>query len=141
MESGSRRTLSLLLLQLAVSPDQSVGRAGVLQQGFLCVLEFGNDSSRQDLAQLHALSVKRVNVPDDTPCENSVLIEPYQLAKNFGSELVGENSIRWPVTFEDPVRHQPIGCTLSLHLIRRLAEGKCFGLGENIGEKYIVMPA
>src|SRR5215469_14909606 len=39
------------------------------------------------------------------------------------------------------MRNQPVGCALPLHLLGRLTEGKRLGLGENIGQQHVVMPA
>jgi len=39
------------------------------------------------------------------------------------------------------VRHEPFGRSLGPHLVRRLAEGERLGLGEDVGEQQVVVPA
>src|SRR5207244_4154629 len=64
-----------------------------------------------------------------------------QLAWYFRRKPLGQNRVVWPVAFKDPMGHQPIRCALRLHLLGRFAERKRLGLGENIGQQHVMMPA
>ena len=105
------------------------------------VLEFGDDALGQNLAELNAPLVARINVPEHALGEDGMLVKRDQLAQYFRRKLVSQNCVRWPVAFEDPVWHQPVRRAFRLHLLRRFAEGKRLGLGENIGHQDIVMAA
>src|SRR6266850_2519034 len=62
-----------LISVLAITANQVVGGAIVLERGFGRTFEFRNDALRQDLAQLDAPLIERIDVPDDTLRENRVL--------------------------------------------------------------------
>src|SRR5262249_35747415 len=45
------------------------------------------------------------------------------------------------VAVEDPMRNQPVWRALRLHLLRCLTESERLGLGENVGQQDVMMPA
>ena len=50
----------------------------------LCpALEFGDNALGQHFAKFHTPLIERINLPDSALCENDVLVERYQLPKNF----------------------------------------------------------
>src|SRR5258708_27714794 len=111
----------------------------MVERRLASVLEFRDDALGQNLAELNAPLVERINVPEQALVEDGMLVKRDQLAKYFRRKLVSQNRVRWPVAFEDPVWHQPVRRAFRLHLFRRFAEGKRLGLGENIGQQDIVM--
>ena len=58
-----------------------------------------------------------------------------------GRKALGEDRVGGAVALEDPVGHEPIRRALGLHLLGRLAEGQRFGLGEDVGQEHVVVPA
>ena len=74
------------------------------------LFEFRDDSLRQNLAELHAPLIERIDVPDDALREDAVLVKRDQLAESFGREAVRPRMrIRRAIAFKDSVRHKPIG--------------------------------
>src|ERR1700722_4353345 len=65
----------------------------------------------------------------------------YQLAQGIWCELLDENRVRRAVTFENTVWNERIGRAFSFDFLRRFTEGKCFGLGKDVRQQYIVVPA
>ena len=45
------------------------------------------------------------------------------------------------VAFEQPVGNEPVRRSLRLDLLRGLAEGERFGLGEHVRQQYVVVPS
>ncbi len=109
--------------------------------GSACALEFRDDALGQHLAQLDAPLVERVDVPDDALGEDAVLVERDELAERFRREPLGEDGVRRAVALEDPVRHEPIRRALGLDFLGRLAEGQRLGLGEDVRQQHVVVPA
>src|SRR5262249_44779844 len=83
--------------------------------------------------------IEGIDVPNCTLGKDTVLIERNQLAKSFGSQLLGEDDVRGTIAFEDAMRHKPVGSALGLHLLGRFAECESFGLRANVGDEQIVM--
>src|SRR6516225_8693825 len=106
---GSVRARSLRLLETAVASDQTVGRTIVVEHGLSLVLKFGNDALCQNLAQLDAPLVERINIPQDALGEYGVFVKGDQLAQACRSKLLCQNRVGWPVAFENPVWHEPVG--------------------------------
>src|SRR5437879_8968651 len=113
----------------------------MVKPGLGLALKVRNDTSGQYLAEFDAPLIKRINVPDSALRENGVLIKSNEFAQSFRGEPLSQDRIRWPVSFEDPVGHEPIGRALSFHFVGRLAEGQRLGLGEDIGQEHVVMAA
>src|SRR5437867_9649437 len=111
----------------------------MLELGLRLALNLWNDALGQYLAEFNTPLVKRINVPDNALGEDRVLIKGNKLAEGLRRELFSQNRVRWPVTFEDSVRDEPIGRAFSLHFAGRLAEGQRLGLSEDIGQEHVVM--
>ena len=130
-----------LSLSFAVAADQVVGRAVVVELGLRLALELRDDALGQHLAQLDAPLVERVDVPDRALGEDAVLVERDQLAERLRRQPFGEDRVRRAVALEDAVRHQPVRRALGLDLLGRLAEGQRLGLGEDVRQQHVVVPA
>src|SRR4051794_1238830 len=96
-------------LRRAVTPDEVVGRAVVLERGILLVFEFGDDLLRELLAEFYAPLVEGVDVPDDALHEDTVLVKSDQFAQDVGRELAGEDHVRRAVALEYAMRNEPVG--------------------------------
>src|SRR6187551_3437592 len=59
-----KHTLSPILLQPAVAPDQRVRRAVVRELGLGCALELRDNALRKHFAELDAPLIERVDLPD-----------------------------------------------------------------------------
>ena len=70
-----------------------------------------------------------------------VLVEGDELAEDFRGEALGKDRVRWAVALEDAMGHEPIRRAFSLDFVRRLAEGQRLGLGEDVGQEHVVVPA
>src|SRR5262245_52293152 len=70
-----------------------------------------------------------------------MLVERHKLAERGRRELLGEERVRRAIALEYPVRHQPLRRALSFDFLRRLAEGQRLGLGEDVRQQYVVVPA
>ena len=113
----------------------------MLKLGFVLALELGDDPLGQDLAKLDAPLVERVDVPDRALGEDAVLVERDQRPEDLGREAFGQEDVRRPVSLERAVRHQPVGRSLGLDLLGRLAESQGLGLGKHVGHQQVVMVA
>src|ERR1700754_4357877 len=109
--------------------------------GFCIALELRDNSLRQHFAEFNSPLVERVNIPDDALCENGVFVKSNELAQRLRCEPLSKNRVRWPVAFEDPMRHEPIRCALSFHLLWRLTKSERLGLSEHICQEHVVMPS
>src|SRR5450755_42262 len=109
--------------------------------GLFRAFELGDDALRENFAEFDAPLVERIDLPDGALGEDAVLVERDEFAERFGSELVEEDSVRRAVAFEDAMRNEPRGSAFSLDLLGGLAESESFGLGENVGQKHVVMMA
>src|ERR1041385_3059121 len=90
--------------------------------------KLGNNPLSQNLAELYAPLIERINVPNNALGENGMLVKGNELTQVFWRELLGNNRVRWAVAFEDPMRHEPIRSAFRLHFLRRLTERKGLGL-------------
>src|SRR5712671_5685807 len=120
--------MSWRLLERAVAANQTVGRTIVVEHGLSTALDFWNDAPRQNLAQLDAPLVERINVPEDALREDGVLVKGHELTQCLWREPLGENYVRWPVAFEDSVGDEPVRYAFSLHFFGGLTERKRLGL-------------
>src|SRR6185437_11394434 len=80
-------------LELAIAPDQRIGRAVVLKLGLTCALELGNDPLGESLAQFHPPLIEGIDLPDRALGEDAVLVERDQLAEHSRRQTIEENSI------------------------------------------------
>src|SRR5882672_4680504 len=104
-------------------------------------LEFRDNALGQHFAQLDAPLVERVNVPNRALGEDVMLVEGDELAEDFRREALGKDRVRRAVAFEGPMGYEPIRRPFSLYFLRRLAEGQRLGLGEDVRQEHIVVPA
>src|SRR4029450_11298788 len=103
--------------------------------------EFWDNLLGQHLAELDTPLVEGVNIPDGTLGEDGVLVERHELAERCRRELLGEEGIRRAIALEYPVRHQPIRRALGLDFLGCFTEGQRLGLGEDVRQEYVVVPA
>src|SRR5215831_7382253 len=130
--SAEHLSSCVYLPQPAVAADQSISGAVVCERRLLSAFQLGDDMAGQHLAQLHAPLIEGVDVPDGALREDAVLIECHERAERLRCQPLGENGARRPVAFEGAVWHQPFWCALGPNLVRRLAKGQGFSLGEDI---------
>src|SRR5215510_2145163 len=113
----------------------------MIELGLRLGLKLRDDALSQHLAEFHAPLIERVNIENDSLCENRVFVKGNEFAESFGCELLGQNRIRWSVAFEDSMGHEPIRRAFFLHLLGRLAERKRLGLREHVCQQHVVMRA
>src|SRR5258705_6719878 len=113
----------------------------MIELGLLLALQLRDDALSQHLAELDAPLVERVNIPNHPLGENGVFVKGNEFTEHFWCEPLGEYRVRWPVTLEDPMRHEPVRRALSLHLFGRLTERQRLGLSEDICQEHVVMLA
>src|SRR4029077_597296 len=113
----------------------------MVKSRFLLALEFWYNALGQLLAELDTPLVERVDVPNGTLCKDAMLVESDEFTKGFWSKPLAQNCVRWAVTFEAPVWHEPVRRALRLDLLGCLAESQRLGLGEHIREENIVVTA
>src|SRR5215813_9026513 len=70
-----------------------------------------------------------------------MLVERHELTERGRRELLGDERVRRAITLEYPVWHQPLRRALSLDFLGRLTEGQRLGLGEDVRQEDVVMPA
>src|SRR5262249_4413427 len=68
-----------------------------------------------------------------------VLVQCYQFAKRGRGQAIRQKGVRWAISFEHPMRNEPIRCALPFYLLSRLAKRECFGLSEDIGDEHVVV--
>ena len=102
-------------------------------------LEFWNNALGEHLAQFDAPLVERIDVPNYALRENAVLIERDEFAEDFRRQPVGQDDIGRTVALKNPMRHKRRRRALGFDFLWRLAKGQRFGLGENIGQKNVVV--
>ena len=137
-----RRPVSVCALELAIAPDQRIGRAVVLELGLRRALELGDDALGERLAQLHAPLVERIDLPDRALGEDAVLVERDQLAERRPASSASSRMVfdgRLPSNSRCGTSQS--GVPSALTCFGGLAEGQRLGLGEDIGQQHVVMPA
>ena len=70
-----------------------------------------------------------------------MLVERHELTERCRRESLGEDGIRRAIALEHPVRHQPVRRALGLDFLGCLAEGQRLGLGEDVCQEYVMVPA
>src|SRR5262245_58529233 len=111
----------------------------MVESGLCLALQFRNNALSQHFAQLHAPLIEGVDGPDDTLRKDVVLIESDKLAEGLGREPISEDRVRWPIAFEDAMRHEPLGRALSRDLVGSLAKRQRFGLGKDVCDEHVMM--
>src|SRR6202047_2514020 len=137
----SQRRLSGRTLKLSVSADQVVCRTVVREGRFGRALHFGDDALSQNFAELHASLVERIDMPDRALGKHGMFVQSDKFAEGLGREPSGEDRVRRTVAFEHAMRDEPIRRALGFDLLRRFAESQRFGLGENVCQKHVMVPA
>jgi len=102
-------------------------------------LYFADNLLRQNFAQFHAPLVERIDLPDHSLGENTVLVQGDQLPQGLRGQLLKQKRARWPITFEDAVGNQPGRCAFRLDLFWSLAESQRLALCENVRQQEIMM--
>src|SRR5216683_447094 len=128
-------------LELAVPADKGVGRAVMIELGLGLALELRDDALSQNLAELDAPLIERVDLPDGALREHTVLIQGDQLSQRGRGQTIHQNGVGRSITFEHPVRDEPVGRAFGLHLLRRFSESERLGLRQYVRHQHIVMPA
>src|SRR6516164_5017697 len=108
----------------------------MFERRFRRALKFRNDALRENLAELDAPLIERIDVPDRTLREHRVLIERDQLAECFGHDGIG-----WTIALEHAVRNQPVRSAFRRDLLASLAKCQRFGLRVYVGDEHVVMSA
>jgi hypothetical protein len=70
-----------------------------------------------------------------------VFAEGDKFPERFRCEPLGKKRVGRTVAFKDPVRHQPVWRTFRFDFLRCLAKGQRLGLGEDVRQEDVVMPA
>jgi hypothetical protein len=109
--------------------------------GFSPAFEFWHDPLGQNLAELDAPLIERVDVPDRSLHEHFVFIEGHERAQDLRCELFGEERVAGPVSRKGPVWNQGCRHPFRGHLRFGLPEGQRLALGEEIGHEKIVLAA
>ena len=116
----------------AVTPDQRVRRAVVLQIRLVGRLELRDDPLGERLTELDAPLVERIDPPDDALREHAVLIEGDELAECRRVKHVGEQDVRRTVPLHHAMGHDRIRRALGAHLLLGLPERERLGLREHV---------
>src|SRR5215472_12125178 len=77
----------------AITSDQRIGRAVVLEPRFCRAFELWNDPLGQNLAQLHTPLIKGIDLPDGALGEDAVFIERDQGAESDGRKAVQQEGV------------------------------------------------
>ena len=125
---------------LLKSVQQSAGRRIVV--GSLARrLQLALDLLRQDLAQLNAPLVERVDVPDRALGERDMLVVRDQRTQRGRRHLLRQDRGRGAVAEEGLVRHQPVRRALGLDLFRGLANHQSLRLRQEVGCQHALVLA
>src|SRR5947209_112555 len=128
-------------LELAVAPDQRVGRTIVLELGFRRTLKLWDDPLGESLAQLDAPLIERIDLPDRALSKDAMLVESDQLAQGGWCQGIQQYGVRGTITLKQPVGHEPVRRAFRLDLLGSLAEGQRLRLGEDIGKQHVMVSA
>lgn len=137
----SQRRLSGRTFELSVSADQVVCRTVVREGRLFLAFYFGDDALSQNFAELNAPLIERIDLPDRTLGKHGVFVQSDKFAERLRRELGGKDRIRRTIAFENAMRDEPIRRALGFDLLWRFAESQRFGLGENVCQKHVVVPA
>src|SRR5581483_3049904 len=126
-------------LHLSITSNESVGRTIVTKVRVGRVFKLRKDTLREDFAEFDSPLIERVDVPDGSLGEDTVLVQSHQSAERCRREPLGQDQVRRTISLENPVWYQPTGRAFSFHHVRGFAEGQGFGLGKNIRQQDVVM--
>src|SRR6201991_5207811 len=112
----------VLFLHISLAEDQAVFWTVMIELSFLLALQLRDNALSQRPAELSSPLVERVDIPNDALGQNGFFVKGNEFTEHFWCEPFGKNRVRWPVTLEDAMRHQPVRRALSLHLFGRLAK-------------------
>ncbi len=98
------------------------------EPGLGLALKLRDDALGQDLAEFHALLIERVDVPDGSLGEHTVLIQRNQLSQRSRRQTIHQNGVGRSIAFEHSVRDEPISRAFGLHLLARFPERERLGL-------------
>src|SRR5450755_1248960 len=139
--SGLICVLTASLSQVAIAPDQRIGRAVVREHGLAAARNFCRSALGQRLAELHAPLIEGVDVPDRALHEHAVLVERDQRAERARREPLGKDGVAGTVAFESAMWNQVVGCSLGLHFLGGLSERQRLALCKQIGHQQVVLIA
>lgn len=105
----------------------------------LVVVKLRLDLLGQRLAKLNTPLVETVDVPDGTLGEGQVLVVDNQRTQSGRGDLVGQDGRRGAVTKERLVGNKLLGRSLSLDLIRSLADHEGLSLSKEVGGKHLLV--
>src|SRR3984893_16429458 len=129
---------STLLSLLSIAADEGVGGTVMFELRLSGAFQLGDDSLGEDLAQLDAPLVERIDIPPRALGNHAVLVQRHQLAQRLGRQFLGNDRRRWTIAFENAMRHQPLWRPLGLDLLRGLAEGQRLALRDDVGDQNVV---
>src|SRR6185503_15721416 len=69
-----------------------------------------------------------------------MLIERYQFPQHSWCQLLSQDDVRRPISFEHPMRYERIRSPLILDFLRRLAEGQRLRLRKHVGNQHVMVP-
>src|SRR5207302_4944791 len=95
--AAALRSSSPCVLAPAVAADEVVRRAVVPQRRLGLALDLRDDALRELLAQLDALLIEGIHVPDDALGKDTVFVESDQLAEGLRRQAIGDDRVRGPV--------------------------------------------
>src|SRR2546429_373782 len=100
-----------------------------MAKGGLCAaLNLKDNALSQNLAELPAPLVKRIDLPDGALGENGMLVERDELAQNLGRKPRCKDSVRRAIALEHSMRNEPVRSAFVFHLLRRFSESQRFSL-------------
>src|ERR1700678_1805157 len=118
--------------QAAVTLNQRIGRAVMLQFWFRSALQLRHNPLRQGFSQLHSPLIERVDAPDRTLREYAVFVKRNQRAQSSRRQLLRQDHVRRAIAFKYPERNLKIGYAFGLYLFRSLSKSQRFRLRKNI---------
>ena len=108
---------------------------------FRSALQFREDPAGEDLSELDAPLIERIDLPDGALSEHRVLVEGNEFAEGGGGEALAEDGVGRSIALKNAVRDEPFGHAFAMHLFGGLAEGQGLGLGQHIRDQDVVMGA
>src|SRR5207249_1458200 len=113
-------------LEFPIPADQVVRRTIMAKRGLCAALNFTDNALSQNLAELHAPLVKRIDLPDGALGENGMLAERDELAQNLERKPRCKDGIGRAIALEHSMRNEPVRSAFVFHLLRRFSESQSF---------------
>lgn len=118
-----------------------------MTRDFVVVGEIAFNGLSQSFAQLNSPLIERVDVPDDSLCEDLVLVGGDEGAESEWRQLLDHERVSRAVSGEDLMRNEILQLVafhagllqLRAHLLFGLTESERFCLGEEVGEQQLVV--